>query len=366
MSAQPWTLWGIDLSYFTGKLEAILRARGVAYDRQLITGANWPQLAKKVGVHHMPYIELPDGDFLSDTTLILRWLEDHTDGPTLSPAPGHARFISRLFEDWGDEYLWRPAMYYRWWIPESRHMSSRRIADQVATSLPGFIPMWLKRRIIITRQYYFYVKWDGVRTAAHREATEQLYRTLLDQLDAIFAKRDFLLGDRPTDADFGLFGPFFRHFFHDPVPGAIMQDHAPHVLLWAARLWALTPDDFQDRPVIDRIPDDLGPLLDHLSGTYIPYLRANADCVAAGDKHTRYTAHGVDWKEQAKPFRLWCLSDMQDQFAALDTGEQAKVRALLGDAAVDQLIAPLPADPIAPPSLPITPKSEKAVDSWFR
>lgn len=364
MEDKQWIVWGIDLSYFTGKLEALLRAKGIAYHRNNITMGIWGKLGRKVGVQQMPYVELPNGDFLSDTTLIQRYLDDVCEGPALSAAPGHARFISRLIEDWGDEYMWRPAMYYRWWVPESRHISARRIAEQIGADMKA--PLWIKKRMIIRRQYGTYVYADGVRTAAQREATENLYLTMLGHLDDIFAKRPYLLGNRPTEADFGLFGPFFRHFFGDPVPGAIMQDHARHVLLWAARLWASKPSDFEAQPIVADVPDDLAPILKHIAGTYIPYLRANANAVAGDEKFTHYHGDGVDWKEFAKPFRLWCLSDMQDQFKALDEAEQAKVRTLLSDQAVDQLMAALPATPVPPPALPIKPKSGKAVDSWMR
>lgn len=364
MTAQPWTLWGIDLSYFTGKLEAILRAKGMAYERRAITPQNWPKLAAKVGVQHMPYLELPNGDFLSDTTLILRYLEDRAEGPPLSPAPGAARFMARLIEDWGDEGLWRPAMYYRWRVPESKHMQARRIIEQMKIDLP--LPFWLKKRAVIHRQYGTYVKADGVRDAATRAATEQLYLNLLDDLNAIFERRPFLLGDRPTDADFGLFGPFFRHFFGDPVPGPLMQDRAPYVLLWAARLWAIKPADFAGKPIIDTVPDDLGPIVGHITQAYLPYLRANAHAVAAGEKQTVSRSYGVQWTEFTKPFRLWCLADLQDQFAALDGAGQGTVTALLGDTAIEALTAPLPVPPVAPPALPIRVKGAKPVDSWMR
>lgn len=362
MSDKSWIIWGIDLSLFTGKLEAIFRAKGIAYNRHTITARNWAGLAKKVGVQHMPYAELPDGKFLSDTTLTLRWLEDNHSGPTLSAAPGHAQFISRLIEDWADEYLWRPAMYYRWGVPESRHMQAWRIIQEIA---PPF-PKWLAKRAIIARQYGIYVKGDGVRDAQTRAATEKLYLDLLATLDGIFAKRPYLMGDRPTDADFGLFAPFFRHFFGDPVPSALMQDTAPNVLHWCTRMWAAKPSDFEDKPVVDAVPEDLAPILTHIKEVYLPYLQANANAVAAGSKWTHYEGDGASWKEYAKPFRLWCLSDMQEQFAALSDGEKEKVRGLIGNGAVEVLVAPLPAKPTPPPALPITPGATKARDSWLR
>ena len=364
MSEQKWIVWGLDLSLFTGKLEAILRAKGIAYERKNITSKLWPQLARKVGIQHMPYIELPDGRFLSDTTLILRYLEEHTDGPTLCAAPGATRFMSRLIEDWADEYLWRPAMYYRWNHPDSREMMSGRIVDQFAIDIPA--PRWLKKRMTIARQLGIYVKRDGVRTKAQKDATEALYLWLLDELNSIFERRPFLLGDRPCEADFGLFAPFFRHFFADPVPGPIMQDRAPYVLLWAARLWATKPADFEQDPLIGAVPDDLTPILSHIGEAYLPYLRANAQAVAKGEKWTKSTSLGVEWQEFTKPFRLWCLSDLQDQFAALSDDQKTAVETRLGKPALDLITAPLPATPDTPPGLPITPKGERARDSWMR
>ncbi len=364
MSDQPWIVWGLDLSLFTGKLEAILRAKGIAYTRKNITSKKWPQLARKVGIQHMPYIELPDGRFLSDTTLILRYLEEHADGPTLSAAPGATRFVSRLIEDWADEYLWRPAMYYRWNHPDSRHMQSGRIVDQFGIDIPA--PRRLKKRLTIARQLGIYVKRDGVRTKAQKDATEGVYLWLLDELNSIFERRPFLLGDRPCEADFGLFAPFFRHFFADPVPGPIMQDRAPYVLLWAARLWAIKPSDFEKLPVIDAVPADLDPLLSHITDAYLPYLRANAQAVANGDKWTVSTSLGVEWQEFTKPFRLWCLADLQDHYEALSADDKTTVQTRLGPSAINQLTAPLPATPDAPPRLPITPGGEKARDSWMR
>ena len=66
------------------------------------------------------------------------------------------------------------------------------------------------------------MRGDGV-TAATREHVESVYLRSLEQLAANFAVRPFLLGERPTLADFGFFASMFRHFGLDPDAG---RDHA--------------------------------------------------------------------------------------------------------------------------------------------
>lgn len=365
---EPWTVWGIEASLFTGKLEGLLRAKGVDYKLERTNIRDHRRLSRLTGIMQMPTVERHDGSILSDTTLIHRWLEDHHDGPSLSPATPHARFIARLIEDWADEYMWRPAMYWRWIKPECRQVSAGRIVDHMLVDTPIPLPRWLKIRLIRLRQYGVYVWGDGVKTKAQREATDQLYFDLLDVLDAIFAKRNFLLGDRPTEADFGLFAPFFRHFLYDPLPGPIMIARAPNLFLWCARMWANKPEKFADKPLITAVPDDLGPLLDIIRRDYFPYMKANADAVAAGDKKTSHHTANTDFTEYTKPFRLWCYSELKDEFAALGDDDRNKVQAIIGQSATDDLMAALPCAPtVAPPSLPITPdRTGMWQDSWMR
>lgn len=358
-------VWGVDLSYYTGKLEAILRAKGIAYERRDQTVKERARTSHAVGIEHMPIVERTDGSFLSDSTLIHRWLEDNHSGPSLSPADPKARFIARLIEDWGDEHWWRPAMAWRWLYAESRHVASARIVDQAMVDMP--LPRWMKKRLIQLRQTLHYVYLDGVRTKAHRKAVEDHYRELLSVLEPILKTRPYIMGDRPTEADFGMFGPLFRHFFGDAFSGPVMQSTAPHVMLWVARLWAVSPEQFEKAPEINAIPNDLAPVLALITRDYLPYLTANANAVAAKQKHTTHHMQGLDWKEQTKPFRLWCLAQLQDDFAALSDAEQAEIETLLGSDAVHHLSAALPAKPVAPPTLPIIAEgSRKPVDSWMR
>jgi len=367
---EPWAVYGVDLSYYTGKVEAILRAKGVQYERHNHTIAERRRTVSAVRIAHMPIIERADGSFMSDSTLIHRWLEAHHPGPALSPVDPAARFAARLIEDWGDEHWWRPAMAWRWLYSESRTVASGRIVDQAMADMR--LPRFIKKLIIRARQYINYVYLDGVRTKAHRKAVEDHYLELLDVLEPILKSHPFIMGDRPTEADFGMFAPLFRHFFGDVKTGPIMQDRAPNVMLWCARLWAITPEQIEQAAPVTAIPGDLGPVFDMITRDYLPYLTANAKAVAAGDKDTVHKMQGLEWREPTKPFRLWCLSELHKEYDALSSSGRHKMEEVLGKDAITHLTTPLPAEPIAPPALPIYPitdpaqKRAKVVDSWMR
>jgi glutathione S-transferase len=360
----PWVVHGTDASYFTGKLEAILRAKGIAYRLEPFSQASMRRCARHTGVVQVPQVERPDGSWLVDTTLILEHLERVQPEPALSPRVPSVRFVSLLLEDFADEWLWRPAMHYRWSFPENARLMSAWLSEHVAERRA---PEWLKRRFWRRRQHGTFVAGDGV-TAATRSAVEALYLDTLDALEPIFARRPYLLGERPTQADFGFFGPLFRHFASDPVPARILRARAPGVQEWVARMWNAHPDRIAAAPLPEAIPGDLAALLGLVTRDYVPYLDANARAFADAEVRVRYEAGGARFEEPVKPYRVWCRDRLQRFLVTLDVAERGAVERAIGAAAVAQLAAPSPRpaeDMLG--TLPIEPNAQRTpVDSWWR
>src|SRR5690606_25280734 len=67
-------------------------------------------------------------------------------------------------------------------------------------------------------------------------AIEKSYEGLLAELDAHFAKHEFLFGTRPSIGDFGLYGPLYAHQYRDPASGEIMKKLAPNAVRWIQRM----------------------------------------------------------------------------------------------------------------------------------
>ncbi|MBY0400342.1 glutathione S-transferase C-terminal domain-containing protein, partial [Myxococcota bacterium] len=299
-------VYGSDCSYYTGKLEAYLRAKGIAYRLEPFGRANMRRAARSTGVVQIPQVELPDGSWLVDSTKILAYFEAVRPEPCLRPFDPSLAFLSRLIEDFADEWLWRPAMHFRWSYPANARLMSGWLAEHAA-ELPG--PDWLKRLYWYRRQLGTFVVRDGVDAKTGR-SVESVYEEVLDALEGLFARQPFVLGGRPCEADFGFFASMFRHFACDPVPGRIMRTRAPGVHEWVARMWNLTPERIAGLPPIevegstfDALARALHPLLVQIGRDYLPYLDANAAAFAAGEAHTRSSIRGIEVVEPTKPYR---------------------------------------------------------------
>ncbi|MGC6521446.1 MAG: glutathione S-transferase N-terminal domain-containing protein, partial [Candidatus Micropelagos thuwalensis] len=150
------TLYGLKVSYFTGKMEAYLRVKGIPFRFQSMTGMQFQRdFPKKLGALQMPVVELDDGRLMTDSSPMIDWLEGETDGPSILPHAPAMAFFARLIEDYADEYLWRPAMHYRWSYWESADLLRRQIADELAGDVP--LPYRLKLFNIYRRQRGIFV-----------------------------------------------------------------------------------------------------------------------------------------------------------------------------------------------------------------
>ncbi len=320
-------VYGLKVSYFTGKLEGYLRYKEIPYEFVPIRIEDFNRtIPEQTGAKQMPAVELPDGRWMTDTGPMIHWFETQYPDPPILPADPAQAFLCHLIEDYADEWLWRPAMHFRWSYPNSAELLSREIIDVMAADLK--IPAWLLRRRTKKRQKHNFVDRDGVneRTRGH---VEQGYKRLLDLLGRIFETRPFLFGARPTLADIGLFGPCFRHLSMDPDPARIMRETAPGVMEWVYRLWnaraSRTGGD-----LVEGVPEDIEALLKEIGETHLEALCANAAAWADGRDRHDMTIQGVGYADlQTSRYRVWCLEELQRRYAELEAGPKAQIAEIL-------------------------------------
>ncbi len=320
-------LYGLKLSYFTGKLEGYLRYKDISHEYCSVTAVDFSRrLRDKTGAMQMPAVELPDGRWMTDTSPMIDWFEKQYAEDPILPADPEQAFIGRLIEDYADEWLWRPAMHFRWSYPTSAKLLSRQIVDEMTPDLK--LPAWLKRWRVEKRQRRIFVLNDGVSPETW-DHVEQGYTRLLAILETVFQNRPFIFGDKPTLADFGLFGPLFRHFSQDPVPAAIMRETAPAVAEWVHRLWNARASRL-DGTLVSGIPEDLKPLLREIAETHLENLCANAQAWSVQDSKFDAELQGAQYSGvPTSRYRVWCLEKLQERFAEVNGPSANPLKQLL-------------------------------------
>lgn len=323
----PLILYGSSISYFTGKLENYFRLRGIPYQFQSMQfPAMKHTLEDAVGLMQMPAVQLPDGRWMTDTTKIIDWFEAQLGGNPLVPDDPALAFVCHLLEDWADEWWWRPAMHYRWHYPEGARFASRHLASELTGAIR--LPLWLKCRYFMHRQRRGYTTGDGLNPENIPAVEAQVHR-LFEQLQNTFSSRPFLMGAKPSLADIGFSGPFFRHFALDPVPLTILREKAPAVLAWVKRLWEARLDRTEGG-WCTHLPADLEPMLEDMGRNYLPYLCANAEAVRSGRRRFDVEVDGVFYRRaRYSHYRVWCLSELRSRFARLGEADQQAVISLL-------------------------------------
>ena len=326
-TGKPWDVYGSRISYYTGKLEAWLRLYGIDY-RILPVGGNMEMLKREAGASQMPVVRMADGRWMSDTTPILAWLDSQrADGPSIYPEDPALRFIGLLIEDYADEWLWRSAMHYRWTYQLDRQYALEILyEEQVRHTLN--IPKFLGKRFLKRRQLGGFVRNDGVDDVSRPQA-DATYINALKCMEAILAKRPFLLGERPTIADFGMMAPMFRQYGQDPTPSEIMRKTAPNVFEWVARMWNL--DLSVLRGALIAAPDDLLEVfLTEISETHLSQLRQNAQAHSTGAERYSQVIQGVHYASvPTSRYRVWCLENLRSAWTALPDSAQSVLRAKL-------------------------------------
>jgi glutathione S-transferase len=323
-SIAPLKLYGAEFSYFTGKLEGVLRYMELPHQR--LAGSPVGAEALAAGVAQVPALQLADGRWLSDTTPIIDWLDQQYPEIAVIPRNPVTAFFSRLLEDYADEWLWRPAMHYRWNYTESAYHLRRMLIDENARDIP--LPGFVKRYAFLNRQRAVYIKGDGV-TPDTWNHVEKIYHDSLAHLSSILETRPYLLGSRPSLADFGFFGSMFRHFSQDPTSARIMRETAPAVHEWCARMWNARAS-VTGGELLEQVPDDWGPILNSIGSAYLPYISANAEAWKANQSHYDVEIEGAPYRNiRSSRYRVWCLEEIRRHFNELTEAQQQEARARL-------------------------------------
>ena len=234
--SQDFILYGMQASLYTGKARAYMRRNRIPVTER---GAGHPEFMTRIYPHMgrfiMPVIETPEGDIIQDGTDILEYLEGRGLGrEPLFPDDPVIKAVALLFQLFGNEGLLRPAMHYRW------NFDAENL-EFLKVSFRDVMPLEMG---VKSGDAGFDHASGRMRKAANAFGVfpetyaliEQSYAEFLKLYSAHLAGSYFLLGDKPTIGDYGLFNPLYAHLARDPKPAHLMKTTAPLVWNWIERM----------------------------------------------------------------------------------------------------------------------------------
>ena len=268
---KPYTLYGWHLSYFTGKVLCYLRYKQAPFVLQPVNLYTLTQRIKReTGAVVMPVMVTPQGRWIQDSSVIIDHIETLHPAPSIIPGTPVQRFAAYLIEAWGDEW-WVPiAMHTRWSHPENYALFEHDAGRALLPHWPGFI----QRRAVrfIAQRLRRMLPSVGVR-AEQFGVMDAWTEHMLDLLDAHLAQLPFLLGGRPTLADFGLVGTMYGHLGRDPWPARELIAKRAHLRAWLDRM-AAPAAPTRGAPLFpdDRIAPTLLPVLRAICTEFLPLI----------------------------------------------------------------------------------------------
>ncbi len=273
------TLYGSYASYYTAKVRAYLRKKGIPFQERLPSAPRFREHVRPTsGSHRIPQLETADGTVLQDSVAIIDHLEARHPNLPAFPATPRQRLAVHLMELLGSEGLVRLAWQYRWFFEGNLHFVKMDFGR-------SFRPQGSDEELL----HYGGVIADRMLSRGSldagsdvRAAVQAEYVALLEKLEAHFTRHPYMLGGHPSAADYALMGALHAHMGRDPEPLRVMQDHGPRTFRFMEHM--LVPEirspEFFDTPIAypeeDALPETFVAILAHLGERYGTQFELNA------------------------------------------------------------------------------------------
>lgn len=337
MNQTTCTLYGVELSYYSGKTRSHLLHKGIPFVE--VCPSAWDYLVRfprQVNAAAVPVLRTPEGQWLQDSSVIIDELERRFPERPALPGTPVLRFAAYLFELWGDEFLLPLAMHTRWSRPEHRPWFVKQVGSGMLPGWPGFLQDAIGNKLANTMSGFAPVAGFTPDMAAVLDRFGQIQ---LDGLDAHFAQHKFLFGDRPSLGDYGLIGPLYAHIGRDPLSKRDLIDPRPNLAAWIARMYQPESSAGGEFFADDRIPETLLPALRSIIDEMLPFLVACANEVrktpvlpADTAKPPRmlgmvsYPMAGGTHRRRAFAYTVWMAQRLLEAFKAMSAADQERVR----------------------------------------
>ena len=327
---EPIELMGAPGSPYTRKMLAFLRYKRICY--RLLPGfrnklnpePNRYRSRPEPKVRLLPtfYGITEEGDEIAvcDSTPIIREIEANFVERATIPSNSALSLINSIIEDFADEWLTKAMFHYRW----SYESDIKKAGDM--------LPRWNnttasdealdQKSLEISAHQIGRLKYVGSNEVT-RETIEVSFTRFLEKLDKVLSYNNFILGNRPSSADFAVYGQLTCLALFDPTPQKLIIETVPRIYAWTEVMedlsgYELLDDDWLELDGKRGLLTPLAELLSEISDTYAPYMLSNEQCVLSGQNTLKTEIDGRDWEQIPFPYHVKCLNTLRDEFCRLN------------------------------------------------
>ena len=367
--SDPIKVFGNVGSPYTQKILSLLRYKNIPYT------VSWGDVVQNLSFLDiqppkpvlLPTIVLKDKNgsdiCKTDTTPIIRYLEDIYKDKSVIPNSSVLRFLNYLLEDFADEWTTKYMFHYRWYFNEDAENAKKMLVLQHKIDIDDE-SMNQFSDVIADRQINrLWVVGSNNDTA---NLIDQSYKRYLLLMENHLKHLPFMFGQRPSSSDFGLYGQLTQLVGFDPTPRNIAYKNSPRTVSWVNIMSDLSGlhdsggigeffgvkgnksdnksklNYFDDNDYgwidIDNIPDSLIQIFNEVGKVYIPCLIANARAYENGDEVWETTIDGSIWKQKTFPYQVKCLNWIKDEFNKLSANDKKTTLDLIGGSGCENIL----------------------------
>ena len=333
-------LIGVPGSPYTRKMLALLRFRHINH---LVTWGQPLNILKKNNIEPPKPVLLPvclfEGDegviAKCDSTPIIRAVENDFTERSVIPSNPVLSFLNYLIEDFADEWVTKYMFHYRWHFKKDINNAGDWLPFLYGTNTDQETYSTLRDYIVDAQTSRLWVVGSNETTAPIIEAS---YLRILGILEKILAKQSFLFGDRPSSADFGIFGQLTQLVNVDPTSRALAEKQSMRTVAWVDLMEDLSGiSDNTPWMKPESVQPILNDLLIEIGKTYVPAMLANAEAISANQDTWSNQICGSDWSQKTFPYQAKCLNWVREEFNRLNQEDKDLAVSLLKNTGCENL-----------------------------
>ena len=339
----PIKLIGNNGSPYTRKMVSLLRYKHIPY--KIIWGEpdeylDRHNIEKPKPVLHPTFLfENSDKKIIAvtDSTPIIRKLEKEFASRSTIPSNPVLKFLNYLLEDYGDEWGTKFMFHYRWYDDNDINNAGTLLPLYANTTLTNEELSQKKEKISNRQLGRVWVVGSNQKTAP---LIDKSFKKVISILEDHFISYPFLLGYRPSSADFAFFGQLSQLVGFDPTPRSIIQNISMRSVAWVGKtedLSGLEPGS-EDWISDSSLPPTLKRIFSEIGKTYVPTMLRNENAFNKGQEKWNAKILGSEWEQRTFPYQVKCLQWVREEFESLKPNEQKKALNLLKETGCEELI----------------------------